>query len=46
MVDGLKQSRVPTTAARPLPIESLTFTLPKEVSLFAEGDPEEAKAAM
>jgi hypothetical protein len=26
--------------------ESLTFTLPKEVNLFAEGDPEKAKAAM
>jgi hypothetical protein len=26
--------------------ESLTFTLPNEVSLCAEGDPEEAKAAM
>ena len=46
MVDAFEQSCVPHNRCATAANESLTFTLPKEVSLCAEGDPEEAKAAM
>ena len=46
MVDGFEHSRVPYKRCATAANESLTLTLPKEVSLFAEGDQDEAKAAM
>jgi hypothetical protein len=46
MVDAFEQSCVPHNRCATAANESLTFTLPKEFSLCAEGDPEEAKAAM
>jgi len=46
MVDAFEQSCVPHSRCSTAANESLTFTLPKEVNLFAEGDPEKAKAAM
>lgn len=46
MVDGVEQSCVPQHRCATAANENLIFTLPKEVSLFAEGDPDEAKAAM
>jgi hypothetical protein len=46
MVDAFEQSCVPPNRCATAANESLTFTLPKEVSLCAESDPEEAKAAI
>jgi hypothetical protein len=44
MMDGFEPSRVPHSRCATAANKSLTFTLPKEVSLFAEGDPKEAIA--
>ena len=46
MVDAFEQSCVPHNRCAIAASDSLTFILPKEISLFAEGDPEEAKAAI
>jgi hypothetical protein len=46
MVDAFEQSCVPHNRCATAANEGLAFTLPKEVSLCAEGAPEEAKAAM
>src|ERR1017187_5384396 len=40
---AFEQSCVPHNRCATAANKSLTFTLPKEVSLFAEGDPEEAE---